>query len=857
MTRARTGGQTNDPRVARPSSAGFSVADVIGYLSSVRLPPLAASPRAKRIFSSSAFALVALITAGRASAGEPRAKAPAGGGLDALEVEIDETAGALVVHRCKGATCGEASKRRAIPIPLDRARLDLANASVTAVPIGAGKHVVHARVPDLERKELAFEAIVAGDRDEPIFAGLTGYARGEHGDRSGVVVLVHDRDERSKFVLFGEVREDTRICGQATTPLRTRGIDARTMQLRGATLHRIDKRTREGAAPLVATARDEGAKPPLARVLLATGGSAPGAQALTDGDPGTAWSEARPGDGHGEFVTMRAPVEVPIHALAVTVAPSAPKPDGAAPRSFFVATDERVFHVTLPEDGWRTPGASFEVALPEPVRTSCVAVVLDEAYARGLAAPDVSIAEVSAITQFDRDGATMDDVAAELSGARAEEATAMLLRADGAGLEAVAKRWEDLDPRARTVAVDVAASTGQCDGGAMSLLTRALADADREVTRRALGRVERCGKDATEALALAVRSEDEAQRAAAAPLLATISPSAALAPIRAVLGAGRPETRRALRGALARASTSSPPGALLALFDGELGPEARLDLLRALGPRLAELRPASSAALAHVLGSSPDMATRWLAVQPLAHLARASGSAAGELTLLGEMMRRDPDWPVRARAVELGAGIAPLAQAIVAALDDPAPRVREAALHAIASAKLEAGSRAAGAALADDPWTFVRVAAAEALGAAPPGAEPLGALAGALHDASPQVRGAAIVALGRQRADALAPKIRARLDDTKEDTEVRAIAARTLGAMCVRDATDRLEKLALLSRSPVDEADERLGMAAIDALSALHPADLEARLAPLRAKEVRLPVRRAVERALAEPGVCR
>ena len=68
---------------------------------------------------------------------------------------------------------------------------------------------------------------------------------------------------------------------------------------------------------------------------------------------------------------------------------------------------------------------------------------------------------------------------------------------------------------------------------------------------------------------------------------------------------------------------------------------------------------------------------------------------------------------------------------------------------------------------------------------------------------------------------------------------------------------DRLTKLALNARAPVDEADERIGMAAIEALGALHPADLEARLAPLRAKDARLPLRRAAERALADAGTCR
>ena len=102
-----------------------------------------------------------------------------------------------------------------------------------------------------------------------------------------------------------------------------------------------------------------------------------------------------------------------------------------------------------------------------------------------------------------------------------------------------------------------------------------------------------------------------------------------------------------------------------------------------------------------------------------------------------------------------------------------------------------------------------------------------------------------------------APRVRERLDDTREDPEVRAFAARTLGAMCMHNATDRLTKLAYLARAPVDEADDRIGIAAIEALGALHPPDLETRLAPLRAKDVRMPVRRAAERALTEPGTCR
>ena len=678
--------------------------------------------------------LTLAFASGSAQAGGPRVAARAGGGLDAVEAVIDQETGVLEVRRCKAATCeGTGGTRQSIPIPIERSRLDLAHHTMEVIAIGEGRSVIHVRVADALRKDLAFEAILAGNDGEPIFAGLTGYTRGEEGDRSGHVVLLYDRpsgpsegESKAKFIIVAEAREDTRICGQATTPLGSRGLDPKTMQLRGATLHRIEKKERDGAARVVAQARASSAQAPLARVLLATGGSAPGAQALTDGKPDTTWSEKRPGDGHGEFATMRAPSEVPIHGFVVTIAPDTPNatnartPDGAAPRTFFLATDQKLFHVTMPEDAWMKPGASYEVPLPEPVQTTCIAVVLDEAYTRNLGAPEVSFAEVSAVTKFDVDSATLDDVAKELAGPRAEEAAALLRRGGGEGLGAVAKRWRSLDGRGRALAVDVAASAGSCEGTAMDLLTHALADKESEVRKRALGRIERCGKAATDSLAAAVREGDEPRRAASAPLLATIAPSAALDPIGEQLGKGTAETRRALRGAFARAAASSPREKLVALVSKkDVTEPARLDLLRAMGSRLAELRPESGAAIADVLRSSPDMPTRYLVVQPLAQLARSPDATSGELTRFAEIARRDPDWPVRMRAVELSAGIAPLVPMLVAAASDPEPRVREAALRAIALGKIPSGSSTAASALTNDVWTFVRVAAAEALGAIP------------------------------------------------------------------------------------------------------------------------------------------
>ncbi|MDB4941714.1 MAG: repeat protein, partial [Labilithrix sp.] len=289
----------------------------------------------------------------------------------------------------------------------------------------------------------------------------------------------------------------------------------------------------------------------------------------------------------------------------------------------------------------------------------------------------------------------------------------------------------------------------------------------------------------------------------------------------------------------------------------ELPAVARRDLRRAPSAKLPELRPEADVAIADLLRASPDMPTRYLLAQPLAALARAPDATEGELSRLADLVRRDPDLAVRTHAVELSAGIAPILPHVVAAAADPEPRVREAAFKVIGSSAQPAGIAAAAEASKRDPWTFVRVAATDALGALPQDASTTGALVTALEDRSPRVRMSALASLGKHKATAQAGKVRDRLDDEKEDPEVRALAARTLGAMCMQNAADRLTKLALATRDPVDEGDDRIGMAAIEALGALHPKDLEARLAPLRSKDARLPVRRAADRALGEPATCR
>lgn len=724
-------------------------------------------------------------------------------------VSLSEVASADTLEVAVHDTSMNVNGGKPIPIPIPVSPGPRKSEQHT-IPIGDGKRVVHVRV---SAQSQTWEAIVSGGANDPIFAGLTGYTTGEEGERTGQIVQITDRDESTKFVLVGEVREDTRICGQAMTPLTVRALDPKTMTLRGASVHRIEKKERDAATPIPAAPST--AKPPLARLLASP-------TALTDGKPETAWSEQKSGDGHGEFVSMRAPIETPLHSLLVTTATS-----GVVPRTFFVATDTKLFRVAVPED---KGGATFEVPFPEPVKTSCVSVVLDEAYEHE-GPPVVSLAEVAARTKFDLDGASLDDVVKELGGARADEAAAVLRRGGDAALAAVVAAWPKLDAKARAFAVDVASSAGTCNGPAMELLTHALTDKEREVQKRASGRIERCGKNAIASLSDAVRSNDEPRRAASAMLLASISGSAAWDPIAEQIGKGAPATRHAMRAALAKA-TAPREKLVLLLQRADLTPDMKLDALRALGPRLTEVKPEAEAAIAQVLAGTPDFRTRYLVLEPLAQL--------GDRTRLEGYARSDPEWPVRARAVELSAGDTSLRSLLA----DPEPRVREAALRARVGTAVY-GLR--------DEWSFVRVSAAEAMGASKENPK---ALAAALNDPSPKVRAAVVTALGASGARGEARAIRERLDDLKEDVEVRALAARTLGQLCVQDAADRLTKLAVLALHPVDEADERIGTAALDALAMLHPSDLERRLAPLRAKGSRTLLKRAADLAVTSPGTC-
>jgi HEAT repeats len=804
-----------------------------------------------RLSTTFALAAVALFgaTTPRSGLAETHVTTPSGGGQPGLDVKVDLSAGAV-----------EANGAR-LAIALDRSQLPSErDVVVESIAIGLGKHVVHVRVPAKDNVVgLAWEAVFAAGRTVPVFAGLTGLVDGDPGERTGRALQIVENGATS-FVLVGDVHEDLRICGQPLTLVDPLALYPASLELRPATVQRLTAEQQSSAQKIVATDRGRAPSAPLAKLLVARGSSVPGSRGaeLTDGDMQTKWSEKRPGAGQGEFVVMAAPRDVPIAKMQVVVAPTgANAASGAAPRTFYLATTTQTFEVTLPEDAWLKPGEAYEIAFPRPIEASCVALVLDSAFARAQAHPEVSVAELIAYSEFDAPGATLDDVANKLSSERGVAAAQVLERAGDESLGAVERAYGALDARGKALAIDVAAAHERCEEAA-PLLARGLCGRGGEAPRKAHEKLERCRGAAPE-LAKRLR-EDASTRACVAPTLAAIAPQEALDPIADAMAAtpeGDGETRAALRGAFAEALKTAPQGKLAALVgDERRAATARLEILRAAQARVTEAPAECEKTVTELLRNSPPMRTRYLVLGPLGELARAADRGAG--TRIVEALAHDPDWPVRARAADAGVGVADAQAALVTAARDPEPRVREAALQSLAATSPPPSAiQAAKALLSEDGWSFVKAQAIAVLAKAPASGDADQALGGALHDRSVGVRGAALVALARHRAKALSAAIRERLEDKDEDADVRAAAANALGAVCDAGSADRLTQLARSFGVPgTGEEVQQVALGALVGLAALQPRDLRDRLAPLLAPTAPAHVRAAAQQALSARATC-
>lgn len=827
---------------------------------------------------------------------------PAGHGQQALAVRAEGDG--VRARVCAAGACA-ADGGVMLPLPEDVRKLFPTGARGEAVELADGKRVLRIDVPASSTEPglgtwvMLIAAPLAGKGSEPVlvWSGWTGIARGEHGEERVSVVLAEPAASgKGQRLLVGERWGDVTLCGRPTL-VGAKELDPATLELtRGAAVQNLRPADRASAKKLVAERAASERTPSAVRLLRATAASSAVDKkfgTLTDGDPDTTWSENKAGEGEGEFVSLSSTAEVGIQAFEITVRPAADVEGGAAPRTFYLATADQVFEVTLPEDAWKQPpGTRYAVKLPEELRAACVAVVLGEAHAprakaRGDARaasklPRVTLAEIEARTALD--GQSLEGLVGALAGGgeRARAAAALLSRSGPSGVKAALAGYEKLDDAGKLLAsgvIDAAPCSEQVPFFAARFAAStapgrprpAPGESDPELAH-ARDRLRRCGRAAAPGLRALVEAGPKGAGAKggrtwilAADELALVAPAEAVPVLLEAIGKADESARRELRAALARAAkiprAFSTLQAEVELTRFRARPElVQVDLLRAMGPSLGRVEGAGQA-FAALAGPGASFRTRYLLQAPAAELARA-GFAPAE-AFLRASLRKDADAPIRARAAEVAAKVPALAGDLVSAVDDSAVRVREAAINALAEALTEGGVKerglpaALGRRLAADDWTFIRAGAARTLGALPASPAVDQALGAALKDASPEVRGRVLDALGAHKASAFAETVREMAASAEENVEVRARAVLALAGMCDTRSIEAFTKLAQRAKAPADEADRRLGSAAIAALGALHPRDLEKRLGPLLQKDTPLPVREMARVAIAASGQCR
>jgi len=562
--------------------------------------------------------------------------------------------------------------------------------------------------------------------------------------------------------------------------------------------------------------------------------------ALNDGDPATAWTEGLGGDGRGEFLTARSSGRYAIRGLRLLPG------DGSSPQAFRARNrvrrfqlalgpgpDQR-FEVELPEDPaadgtrWRDP---YWVALPKPMVSACVTVVLTETARGTQAAPPKSfgttaIGDLSIFTELDgpdaperlvSDLSKAADCAARVPlvvglGPPAVLPTAQaVLAAKGPARECLLEALTSLEPEPKSPIVTEAlvSAVAGANPAEERLLTTALLRASAPPVG-ALGDL------------LSSASAPVDDRIRSARILGVLRDEGAPAALLTAVGHGPDPVRSAVVQALV-GSPALDAGALLSALERgrSEGAARQADLVRLL-PAVVKRAPERRAEVTGVLqaGLASDRAfeVRARAVMALGALAGGDGIA-----VLASVRATSDDPVLRYLAArELGATGAEAIPALRAALADRDPRVRETA--ALGLGRL--GDTGAGPALIDsakqEPWPFVRRSELEALGKlCVAGTGDLMIRAGE-RDVD-EVRRAALVTLVRCK-DPRSRKVLLRvLGRRNEGATVRELAAALLGELGDRGAAADVAAALrrLVNESEADIALEGVAASALRALARL------------------------------------
>jgi HEAT repeat protein len=513
--------------------------------------------------------------------------------------------------------------------------------------------------------------------------------------------------------------------------------------------------------------------------------------AVNDGNPATVWSTD--GDGRGQLLTARSSGGFAVTGLRLL--PGDPSTDrsfraSSKPRKLSLIFGKKptdTIDVDLIEDadgGVSRSKLPFWIALPKPVASACVTVLVREATSDKAA---MSIADLEVMTELDGPEAGDRLVESLSQGKSCEARQPLLVRL---GQPALAK--------VTAAVVKTPAGPGRgCLVEALAALLASGASPTPEVGDALAAAID--GTSATEekiilkllpglpappVAAVAAILQDpkhpEADRLRAARVLAAVASEDASKSVLAALGQGDQPMRRSLRGI---ASTLKTPAASMAkmALDGTPATDTarRADLLvvfASLAAREPATRPAALASLEAALTAPASFEEQ---ARAIAGLGALKDPAA--LAKLLDVRAHSSDGVLRSLAInEIAASDDPAAlPALRAALDDADPRVRETAAAALGQKHDRSAADVLIAGAKQEPWPAVRRAEVAALGelCTPAGDE---LITRALKKDIDDVRQVALVGLAHCYGAKANPALLQILGRLPESADMRSQAARLL-----------------------------------------------------------------------------
>jgi HEAT repeat protein len=477
---------------------------------------------------------------------------------------------------------------------------------------------------------------------------------------------------------------------------------------------------------------------PLGGFFFSAASTSPGASAdpsrlkppaaVNDGNPASVWSTE--GDARGHLLTARSSGGFAITGLRLL--PGDPSSDrsfraSGKPRKLSLIFGKKptdTVDVDLLEDSDGGVGRSkvpFWIALPKPVASSCVTVLVREATSDKI---PMAIADLEVMTELDGPEAADRLVESLAQGKSCEARQPLLVRL---GQPALAKV-------AAAVVKTPAGAGRECLVEAMAALLAGGATASPEVGEALAAAIE--GASATEekvilkllpglpappvaavAAILQNAKRAEGDRLRAARVLAAISNEEATKAVLSALGQGDQPMRRALR-SIAVGLKAPVAAAAKAALDATADTDTarRADLLVVFASLAAREPAAAADALARLDAALAAPASFEEQARAIAGLGALKNPAA--LAKLVEVRARSTDGVLRSFAIgEIAASDDPAAlPALRAALEDADPRVRETAASALGQKHDKGSAELLIAGAKQEPWPSVRRAEVATLG---------------------------------------------------------------------------------------------------------------------------------------------